>query len=147
MRPGAWGWVSLFAHIAVLDAALSWMKKSDKERYATLSGVFNDNVAHELNRWPITVGWSVLTLHLFKYYLPEDVRKLDPITGFAELLEDILIIPVSEKRHARISLPSSGYTVSERTRKTRNIRSYRPLHWPHRKGKSHPIIRGDEFLS
>lgn len=99
MRPGAWAWLGLGAYIIAVDTGLLWhnKKKQEKETYVTMSGVFADCIQNSKARWPIIVCWSTMTLHLFKPYLPKELRKLDPITYLSDTLYDTILIRSEEK--------------------------------------------------
>jgi hypothetical protein len=101
IRPGAWAWVGLATFVIAADSWLLFVNKfSNKEDYVTMSEVFADAVDHPIKRWPVILAWVVITSHLFKTYLPEELRKLDPITYTAEMLYEIFVADAVEKRNA-----------------------------------------------
>jgi hypothetical protein len=100
MRPGAWSWIGLGAFVIAADTILSVADayfKLEQSQYATMSVVFNDVIADGAGKWPATLFWSLLTLHLFKPYLPKEIHKFDPFTGIAEMLSELIIIPLTER--------------------------------------------------
>jgi len=47
----------------------------------TLSSAFNDAILESDKGLVLASIWAGLTLHLFKGFLPEKIRKLDPATA------------------------------------------------------------------
>lgn len=83
IRPGGWAWIGLTAGIVVMDYALI------AKNQATMSEVFGNALSHPIKRWPVTITWFVLTLHLFGMLIPRKVafiKRFDPISGIARAL-------------------------------------------------------------
>lgn len=74
-RSGNTGWVLLLAFVFAWD--YGHMKHGE-----SLSGAFGRATKHPVGRWPVTVAWLVLTLHLYAR-LP---KRLDPFHQLARLV-------------------------------------------------------------
>ena len=83
-RAGGWCWAGLFVLVAVADAVLI---RTDRP---TMSEVFGDALRHPLRRWPTTLVWGLLTIHLFTEFMPSRIRpflaRLDPLGNIARLI-------------------------------------------------------------
>jgi hypothetical protein len=67
-------WLGLVGFVIVSDAVL--IKIKDR----TMSSAFRDAIHHPRRRWPVSISWALLTLHLFTR------TKYDPISIAGRLL-------------------------------------------------------------
>jgi len=67
-HPATYAWAGLAFYVLAADVALI------KSERLTMSSVFRDARYHPYKRWPVTLSWAVLTLHLFTK------TKYDPIS-------------------------------------------------------------------
>ncbi len=73
-RSGSTGWCLLAGFVIAWD--FTQMQKGE-----SLSSAFNRATKHPMSRWPVTVAWLTLTLHLFAR-LPQ---RFDPFHQLARL--------------------------------------------------------------
>lgn len=103
-KPGGWAWVGLANYVILADSVLALIEQIAKEEnefsegnYSSMSVVFDGWNNHPRYRWLTLAGWSVLTMHLFKSYLPKELHILDPITFLGDTIVDNVFIPLMEK--------------------------------------------------
>lgn len=75
-RPGFYAWMGMIGFAGFADY---WLIRHGD---ATMSAVWGDAIAHPARRWPLLLGWVILTLHLFGRILPgslQPLSKYDPI--------------------------------------------------------------------
>lgn len=83
IRPGGYAWIGLAGGVFLADLILI---QSGQD---TMSEVFGGALKHPVKRWPVSVAWVVLTLHLFGNLLPRiasPIKRFDPIGAVARLL-------------------------------------------------------------
>jgi hypothetical protein len=61
-----------------------------------MSHVFGDAIQDPIRGGPVVAMWTVLTLHLFKPYLPKSTHKFDPITIMANAAYNVGVSHVFE---------------------------------------------------
>ncbi len=89
LRPGGWAWVGLAFYVTIVDVVLIKLHQKHGQPYTSMSEVFGDGVKHPINRWPLMLTWTLITLHLFGHLIPDRFsafKKLDPIGFLARLL-------------------------------------------------------------
>ena len=88
---GVYAWFGLVGYVVIADAILCYMTaRKSKKNVDTMSTVFNQSLTQPRTKFIIPAAWSLLTLHLFKPYLPSNIQNLDPITGFGRFIADQL---------------------------------------------------------
>lgn len=88
---GTYAWFGLVGYVILADAILYYMTiKKKKINTDTMSAVFNQSLTKPRTKFIIPAVWSLLTLHLFKPYLPSKIQNLDPITGFGRFIANQL---------------------------------------------------------
>ena len=80
MRPAGWCWAGLVAGVVAADVALI------RKEHATMSEVFGDTLKDH-RRWFVMAAWLWLTVHLFGHFVPDRVRKFDPLGPLVELIQ------------------------------------------------------------
>lgn len=89
-RPAFWCWLGLVGYVTSADVVLlnknMKARKNGKpyERYATMSVCLGDSLEHPIKRWPLSLAWLVVSIHLFSPMLPTWLRQLDPIRKLAK---------------------------------------------------------------
>lgn len=79
MSAASKAWVGLAVYVIVVDSVLIFLEQKDGQVYFTMSTAFENALKHPVKRWPTTVSWVILTVHLFDLVLPENVRRFEPI--------------------------------------------------------------------
>lgn len=92
LRPAGWAWIGLAAYVVVIDSLLLRKHKTHGLPYCSMSEAFGDMLRHPAKRWPVTAVWTMLTLHLFGYFLPGPPgywSKFDPLTYVVRVIDSI----------------------------------------------------------
>lgn len=90
LRPATKAWVGLTAYVVIADTYLIYQETKHREGYCTMSTAFEDALRHPAKRWPVSISWALLTLHLFDLVLPEKLKPYEPITGIGRLVTERL---------------------------------------------------------
>jgi hypothetical protein len=89
-RPSHMAWIGLFFYVFGVDILLIRKKKSHGEPYCSMSETFETMLEHPVKKWPVTISWIFLTIHLFQTLIPKKIswiKKIDPIKWIIKLIE------------------------------------------------------------
>ncbi len=89
-KPASIAWAGLVGYVVTADVVLVTFERKGAERFGTMSAAFRDSLAHPIKRWPVIVAWGLLTFHLFDFFFPERVRRVEPGRACVRLIEQIL---------------------------------------------------------
>ena len=89
-KPASYAWTGLVGYVIVADVVLVTFERKGLEGFGTMSSAFRDSLAHPVKRWPVIVAWGLLTFHLFDFFFPERVRRVEPGRACVRLIEQIL---------------------------------------------------------
>ena len=82
IRPANICWLGLIFYVITADAALIIGEIKGKHGWYTMSTACEQALLHPVKRWPVSIIWTILTLHLFDVFLlPGNLRRFEPI-GF-----------------------------------------------------------------
>ena len=88
-KPASYAWTGLVGYVIAADVVLVTFERKGLEGFGTMSSAFRDSLAHPVKRWPVIVAWGLLTFHLFDFFFPERVRRVEPGRACVRLIEQI----------------------------------------------------------
>lgn len=74
--PASFAWIGLVIYVVSVDATLIVYERKGFKRSYTMSTAFRNALSHPWKRWPVIIVWSLLTLHLFDFFLHRAVDDL-----------------------------------------------------------------------
>ena len=86
LSPAGWSWFGLTIYVISADLYLIAQRQKGKMQFYTMSTAFRDSLSHPIKRWPIILIWTYLTFHLFNFFFPERIRRLDPLSALGAVM-------------------------------------------------------------
>lgn len=79
LRPAGKAWLGLTIYVIAADSYLILQERRGKSEYYTMSSGFRYALSHPRSRWKVILMWLFLTFHLFDFFFPEKLRRLEPL--------------------------------------------------------------------